>query len=97
MSKLELLNNILNKLNTLEDLSFLSRSSNTKDWEDFLNKIKYAPFLYTNASINYQEEYRKNDFTNYFDLSSIILFKDSIIGILPMGVCFIGEKYYRTW
>lgn len=94
MSKIELLNNILNQLNTLEDLSFLSRSSNTKDWDEFLNKITYAPFLYTNASIEYQEEYRKNDFTNYFDLSSIILFKDSIIGILPMGVSVIGEKYY---
>ena len=56
----------------------VSQGCETQPRNSFLNKIKYAPFLYTNASINYQEEYRKNDFTNYFDLSSIILFKDSI-------------------
>ena len=94
MSKLELSNNILNELNTLEDLSFISRRSNSKDWERFLNEIKYAPFLYTNESITYQEEYRKNDFKNYLDLSSIILFKGSIIGIFPIGVCVIREKYF---
>ena len=92
MSKLELSNNILNELNTLEDLSFISRKSNSKDWEGFLNEIKYAPFLYTNESITYQEEYRKNDFKNYLDLSSIILFKGLIIGIFPIGVSVIEKN-----
>ena len=94
MSKFELSNNILNELNTLEDLSFISRKSNSKDWDGFLNEIKYAPFLYTNESITHQEEYEKNDFKNYLDLSSIILFKGSIIGIFPIGVCVIGENYF---
>ena len=93
MSKFEILNDILNKLNTVDDLSFISRSSNIKKWDQFLEGIKYAPFLYSNSSINYQEEYRKNDFKNYIDLSSIIIFKGSMIGIFPLGVCFVEEKY----
>ena len=58
MSKFEILNDILNKLNTVDDLSFISRSSNIKKWDQF-GRINYAPFLYSNSSINYQEEYRK--------------------------------------
>ena len=73
-------------------MSFISRRSNSKDWDGFLNEIKYAPFLYTNEVFTYQEEYRKNDFKNYLDLSSIILFKGSIIGIFLLS-CVIGEKY----
>ena len=78
-------------INTLEDLFFISRRSNSKDWDQFLDKITYAPFLYTNSSIDYQEEYRKNDFKNYLDLSSIILFKGSVIGLFPMAICVIGK------
>ena len=59
-----------------------------------MNKIKYAPFLYTNSSIKYQEEYRKNDFKNYLDLSSLILFRGSIIGIFPIGICVIEKKNF---
>lgn len=93
MSKFEILNDILNKLNTVDALSFISRSSNIKKWDQFLEGINYAPFLYSNSSINYQEEYRKNNFKNYIDLSSIIIFKGSMIGIFPLGVCFVEEKY----
>ncbi len=93
MSQFEISNNILNQLNTLDDLSFISRSSQIKQWDQFLEEITYAPFLYTNSSILYQEEYRKNYFKNYLDLSSIIIFKGSMMGILPLGVCIIKEKY----
>ncbi len=93
MSKFEISNNILNNLNTLEDLFFISRRSNSKDWDQFLDKITYAPFLYSNSSIDYQEEYRKNDFKNYLDLSSIILFKGSVIGLFPMAICVIGKNH----
>ena len=93
MSKFKKLNNILNELNTLKELSFLSRLTNSKFWDDFLNEIKYVPYLFTNSSINFQEEYRKKDFEDYFDLSSIIIYKGSKIGVLPLAICFTGKKY----
>lgn len=93
MSNNKLPKNILNKLNTLDNLQFFERSSNFKDWDLVLEKLDYCPFLYTNASIKYQEAYRSDSFSEYLDLSAVIKFKDEFIGILPLAIAHKNKQY----
>ncbi len=85
--------NILNDLNTIEDLYFQPRYLDFTLWENFLNQIEYTPYLYTNSSIEYQEEYRRFNLSWYLDLSSVIKYKGSNIGLIPLGICKINGNY----
>ena len=94
MHKLKLGGNILNELNKDFNLSFHLRYLNLEIWNSILEKSNYLPFLYTNASICYQELYRNSLSCDYIDLSSIINFKGEYVGLLNLGVCKIDGKYF---
>ncbi len=93
MYKIKLYENILNELNINKNLRFLKRSKNLNIWNSLLEESNYIPYLYTNSSFKYQEEYRRIYITNYTDLSSIINFNGENIGLLPLAICQIGGKW----
>ena len=72
---------ILNELNSDNNLKFLSRAANLNLWESLLKKVNYVSYWYSNNSIEYQEECGKSGIKNYIDLSSIINFKGENIAL----------------
>ena len=76
------------------EVSFdLSSKTIDDEWTNVFNKLVFQPVEYTYLINKYQNEYFKDQ---YINLSSVIYFKDTPVGIWPLNLD-IKKKQVKTY
>jgi len=67
-------------------INFILNLKDNIEWDTFLSEASYVPFNYSKHRLNYLFEYFSGNNFKIVDLSSLIVYENKVVGIIPLSI-----------